>query len=395
MKPWKSASSASRWILTLGLSTRRCSICLTSAVGSLPLMVSPSSSTWPPSLGERSIRCDLVAHVAERQGAGHAGDAAADDDGGVRERHVDLEQRLEQPGPGHAHLHQFLGLLRGLLRLLGVHPARLVADVGHLEEERVEAGLAQRVLEDGLVRARRAAGDDHAVEVVLLDGLADEREAVATSTCTSCRWRTRRRAACLAYSATLSTSMTPAMLLPQWQTKTPTRGSSPATSFSAGYSLSTVSVWRESARPVITWAAAAEAWATAVGDVLGLAERADDEHALAAGLERVELVQLAEAVAVEGDADVAGRLLRLARRLQAGREHHHVVARLVQLAALVLPADQEVLGERVFLDVRGARADELDALVQRALVEGVEALALGAHVHEEDGRARCRARGRW
>ena len=74
---------------------------------------------------------------------------------------------------------------------------------------------------------------------------------------------------CLAYSATFSTSITPAMLLPQWQTKTPTRGSSPTTSLSAGYSLSTVSVPRESARPVITWAAAAEAWATESGMSLG------------------------------------------------------------------------------------------------------------------------------
>ena len=60
---------------------------------------------------------------------------------------------------------------------VGVHPARLVADVGHLEEERVEPGLAQGVLEDGLVGARRAAGHDDAVEVVLLDLLADQREA--------------------------------------------------------------------------------------------------------------------------------------------------------------------------------------------------------------------------
>ena len=96
----------------------------------------------------------------------------------MRERYVDLEQRLEEPGPGHAHLDELLGLLRGLLRLLGVHPARLVADVGHLEEERIEARLTQGVLEDGLVRARRTAGDHDAVEVVLLDRLADEREAV-------------------------------------------------------------------------------------------------------------------------------------------------------------------------------------------------------------------------
>ena len=72
-----------------------------------------------------------------------------------------------------------------------------------------------------------------------------------------------------AYCATPSTSITPAMLLPQWQMNTPTRGSSLLTSRSVGYSLSTVSVPRLSARPVITWAAAAEAWATESGMSLG------------------------------------------------------------------------------------------------------------------------------
>ena len=90
-----------------------------------------------------------------------------------------------------------------------------------------------------------------------------------------------------------------------------------------------------------------------LGDVLGLAERAGDEDALAAGLQRSELLQLAEAMAVEGNAEMAGGLLRLACRFKAGREHHHVVARLVQLAGLVFPADQEVVGQRILLDVGG------------------------------------------
>ncbi len=59
------------------------------------------------------------------------------------------------------------------------------------------------------------------------------------------------------------------MFEPQWQTKTPTRGSTPTTSVSVGYSLSTVSVPRESERPVMTLAAAAEAWATESGMSLG------------------------------------------------------------------------------------------------------------------------------
>jgi hypothetical protein len=162
--------------------------------------------------------------------------------------------------------------------------------------------------------------------------------------------------------------MTPAMLLPQWQTKTPTRGERAARIGQAGHDLGR----------------GGRGLRDRIGDVLGLAERADHEDALAAGRQRLELVELAEAVAVEGDAEVAGSLLRLARRLQAGGEHHHVVAALVQLAALVLPADEQVIRERILFDVAGPRADELHALVEGALVESVEALALGAHVHEED-----------
>ena len=267
----------------------------------------------------------LVAHVAEREGAGHARHAAADDDGGVGERHVHLEQRLEEPGAGHAHLDELLGLLRGLLRLLGVYPARLVADVGHLEEERVEARLTQGVLEDGLVRARRTAGHHDAVEVVLLDLLADERRGCRSEHVYSVSVANSTPGSWLAYSATLSTPMTPAMLLPQWHTNTPTRGSSPTTLRSAGYSLSTVSVPRESARPVMTWAAAAEACATLSGMSLGSPNGPHHEHALAARLERVELVQLAEAVAVERHAEprpaspAPGREGRTPRRAPPGR----------------------------------------------------------------------------
>jgi hypothetical protein len=82
-----------------------------------------------------------------------------------------------------------------------------------------------------------------------------------------------------------------------------------------------------------------------VGDVLGLAERAYHVDALAARVERRVLVQLAEAVAVEGDAQGAGRRLRLAGRLEAGAEHDHVVAVGVQLAGFVFPGDEQVVGQ--------------------------------------------------
>ena len=204
-------------------------------------------------------------------------------------------------------------------------------------------GLAQGVLEDGLVGARRAAGDDDAVEVVLLDRLADEREAV--------RGARVHRVGGERHAGQLPGVLGDALDVDDAGDVAAAVADEDADArLHADHVLLGRVLLVDGERAARVGEAGHDlrrggrGLGDAVGDVLGLAERADDEHALAAGLERVELVQLAEAVAVEGDADVAGRLLRLARRLQAGREHHHVVARLVQLAALVLPADQEVVG---------------------------------------------------
>ncbi len=128
----------------------------------------------------------------------------------------------------------------------------------------------------------------------------------------------------LAYSATLSTSTTPAMLVPQWQTKTPTRGSSPTTSRSGGYSLSTVSVPRESARPVITCAAAAEAWATLSGMSLGSPNGPQTKTPSRVVSSGWNSCSSQKPCRLRSTPSVAGRLLRLARRLEADREHDHV-----------------------------------------------------------------------
>ena len=62
----------------------------------------------------------------------------------------------------------------------------------------------------------------------------------------------------------------------------------------------------------------------------------------------------------------------------------HVVLGGHEVAGLVLERDVEVLAQRVLFDRRRARANVLHAAVEGALVEGVEALAHGAHVHEQD-----------
>src|SRR5210317_2608428 len=69
----------------------------------------------------------------------------------------------------------------------------------------------------------------------------------------------------LAYSATAGTSATPPIFMPQLQTKTPTRGSSPATERSAGSSFTVVMVLRASTRGVAAAAAAALASITEMG----------------------------------------------------------------------------------------------------------------------------------
>ena len=69
--------------------------------------------------------------------------------------------------------------------------------------------------------------------------------------------------------ATCSTSMTEAMLWPQWHTKTPTRGGSSVTSRSQGYSCCLIRLPRAGANWSMTQPAAAEAWATDSGMSLG------------------------------------------------------------------------------------------------------------------------------
>ena len=72
-----------------------------------------------------------------------------------------------------------------------------------------------------------------------------------------------------AFPATFSTSMTEAMLWPQWQMNTPTRGDSSVTSRSQGYSWRWIMVPRAEASWSMAQAAAAEAWATDSGMSLG------------------------------------------------------------------------------------------------------------------------------
>ena len=111
----------------------------------------------------------LESLVPQVEGGVEAGDAAADDQGPLVDAQGLLHQRLEQGGPGHRHPHQVFGLVRGLVVLLHVHPGILVADVGHLKQILVQAGVDQRLPEQGLVGDGGASRHHHPVEVVFLD----------------------------------------------------------------------------------------------------------------------------------------------------------------------------------------------------------------------------------
>ena len=64
----------------------------------------------------------------------------------------------------HRHGHQALGLAGGRVVVGLVHPGDVLPQGRQVEQVGVEGGLGDGVLEQGLVGARRARGDDHAVE---------------------------------------------------------------------------------------------------------------------------------------------------------------------------------------------------------------------------------------
>ena len=176
--------------------------------------------------------------------------------GGVVDAHGDIVQGPEQPGLGHRHVHQVLTLPGGQLRLVLVDPGALVADVGHLEQILVETGGAQHFLEDGLVGGGAAGRHHHPVQVVFPDllhhlglGVLGAGEEVGLGVL--------HVGKALGESTMAGTSATPPMLRPQLQTKTPTRGGSPATSCSGGKSFFFIRVPRAAARGLVAAAAAA------------------------------------------------------------------------------------------------------------------------------------------
>ena len=116
---------------------------------------------------------DLEALVGETECGGHPGHAAADYEGRLVDRQLELLERLETDRPRHRHADDVLGLPGGLLLLLRVHPGAMLPDVGHVEEVLVDPSLAEGVAEQRLVGPGRASSHHHPVEPLLADGLRD------------------------------------------------------------------------------------------------------------------------------------------------------------------------------------------------------------------------------
>jgi hypothetical protein len=110
-----------------------------------------------------------MSYVGEVQGCVDPRHASPDHQGAGGHGHPEGGQVA---GLGHRHRHQVLSLLGGLRRPV-VTPAVELPDVGHLEQEGVDAPRLHALAESGLVHPWAAGCDDNPVEAVLRDVFPD------------------------------------------------------------------------------------------------------------------------------------------------------------------------------------------------------------------------------
>ena len=328
----------------------------------------------------------LIPLVGQGQGRRDAGQTAADDEGRVIDAQLAGLQGLEELRLGDGHAHEVLGLLGGCLGLVHVHPGGLVADVGHFEEVAVEAGLLAVFLEQALVGPGRAGGDHHSGEVVFLDDLAHlhrrvlgaGEEVVRGEHHVGQGLRIFHDGGHVHDAADVDAAVadenagpgTDALdVLLERQLDLGDHGAAPGGE-QAGCAGRCPAGLHDGLR-----------------DVLGPAEGAADKDAVAGGHDRVLDGGPAEAVLLELDAQGLGQRLSFLGRREANREDDHVVLFLDELAVFLHVGDEQVLGLLELLHGGRHGADVPDAvLVLGAVHEPVEILAVGADVHEEDGR---------
>ena len=142
-----------------------------------PIVVTPGTGHQVPGLTAQFIalfhQVGLKTHVGDGEGRFHAGDPAADDQGGFGDRERLFVEGFQPHHAGHDAADQVLGFFQGLFRLVHMHPGVLVPDVGHIEEVGVEARLPDGFLEHGHVGPGAAGSHHHPVEFVFLDEIQD------------------------------------------------------------------------------------------------------------------------------------------------------------------------------------------------------------------------------
>src|SRR6185369_2589529 len=116
---------------------------------------------------------DFVAGVSDVEGCLDAGDAAADDKGPLGDRDGDGGEDPVLLDPFDHHADDFDRFLGGFFFVF-VDPGAVLADVGHLAQERIEAGRFDGFADGFLMHARAAGGDDDMGEFLLLDGFLEQ-----------------------------------------------------------------------------------------------------------------------------------------------------------------------------------------------------------------------------
>ena len=327
---------------------------------------------------------DREALIGDGQGRGHAGRPAAEHEGRLGHRQGDRPQGLDQVGLGHGHAHQVLALDRRLFVLVHVHPGALVADVGHLEEIRVQPRLPDGLLEQRLVGPGRTGGHDHAVQVVLQDLLLDDLLGVRGAGVHVVHGvdHPRKPPGVLGHGGDVHhPADVQAAVADEHPDAGRLSGDVPLRGQLARGDLGAPHRGQGNHGP----GSSAGTLHHRLGDVLGLSEGTADVHSLPGSSHRVEGAGAGEAVVVELDAEGVGQLAGLDRRLQPRGEHHHLeLPGAVLLGVLVHVADHEVAVLSGLADLRGAAAGEADAQPLGPLVVLVEALAVGPDVHVED-----------
>ena len=122
----------------------------------------------------------------------------------------------------------------------------------------------------------------------------------------------------------------------------------------------------------------------AVRNVLGLGERATDKHAGPGGLDGVQGADLAEAIAIEVDANGFGQRFGFGRFLHAGAEHHQVEYLLPEPALFGDIIDHDLAGARILFESRNPAAVVVNAQLLPPLKVGIKAFAEGPHIDLED-----------